>query len=168
MITPGMNLLKQLWLNFLRVLHVTRDGKPDLPKHPRRICARCNKPILKHNRWSAKAWLDDPRPRHWDCDSPTGEPHGKNTETVEVIRAIVEENPAASAPETFEALCEADSSQTPAAKGAEDSNSPSGCSDAGTAPGGLGEGRAAVCCMPEAVTSGWRPVSPDAPDAHPE
>lgn len=141
---------------------------PEAPKSTRRICARCGKPILKHHRWSAKAWLDDPRPRHWNCDSPTGEPFEKNTEVVEVIRGIVEENPTASTPEAAQALCKADLSQAPAASGAEGSDSPHRCSDAGTAPGGLGEGRAAVRCVPESPSSGWGPVSPDAPGAYQE
>jgi hypothetical protein len=161
-----MKLLKRIRTICLGLYLVMR-GQPEAPKPARRICARCGKPILKHHRWSAKAWLDDPRPRHWDCDYPTGEGHGKNTEVVEVIRGI-EEIPTASAPETLETLCEADSSQASEAEGAEDSNSPSWSGDAESSPGGLGEGRETVRCVPEAVASGWRPVPPNAPGTYPE
>ncbi len=43
-------------------------------KTKKRICARCEQPIKRGHKWSAKAWTNDPRPRHWDCKNPTGSP----------------------------------------------------------------------------------------------
>jgi hypothetical protein len=48
-----------------RVLGACRKLRPSWFRQVRkRICARCNQPIKRHERWSAKAW-DDGRPRHW-------------------------------------------------------------------------------------------------------
>ena len=58
-------MFKRLVNAMRRFLHLpTREQK-------KRICARCGKQIKKHHRWSAKAWISDPRPRHWNCEDPT-------------------------------------------------------------------------------------------------
>ena len=47
-----------------------RHPVPTIVRHEKRFCARCDKQILRSHKWSAKMWLDDPRPRHLDCDNP--------------------------------------------------------------------------------------------------
>lgn len=60
-----MNFLAKLLTAVKRLTGGKRTRQP-------RICARCTKPIKRGHKWSAKAWIDDPRPRHWDCDNPNG------------------------------------------------------------------------------------------------
>lgn len=125
-----------------------RDGTPQpgerclmcgqvIPPKQGRTCGRCEKPIRRHD----KFYFQGSMVFHRNCEHT--QRYGFEAEST------------ASAPEATEALCEADSTQAPAAKAAEDSNSPLGTGDGESSPGGLGEGRATVRCVPEASSAGW-------------
>jgi hypothetical protein len=36
------------------------------PKKPKRICANCNEPVERHDKWHFR---DDGRIEHWDCNN---------------------------------------------------------------------------------------------------
>lgn len=64
--------MENKWLSRLLDLLDRFHKKPAVQPSPEhRICANCNLRILRNHHWSAKAWIDDPRPRHWDCSDPT-------------------------------------------------------------------------------------------------
>src|SRR5882672_3063682 len=79
-------------MNILNILTIPLRWAGLLSKpqrSPKRICARCNQQIKRGHHWSAKAWVGDPRPRHWECENPTGAPPPPiSTETLGFIESI--------------------------------------------------------------------------------
>ena len=54
------------------MLWLHQKTKPAVQEHEKRICARCEKQILRRHKWSRKMW-DDRKARHLDCAHPAGE-----------------------------------------------------------------------------------------------